>query len=359
MVGCKKIWLLILSLSLLTSCQQEDRMNNRKNAENEEVEKILFQNEEGVSCYRIPALIKAANGDLIAAADQRISSCADLRSNDDINIVIRRSSDMGHTWKEKEVVVDFPLGQSASDPSLILDLTTEDLFLFYNFMDLQKEKDIYYFHVMKSSDHGITWSRPQDITQEIIPEEWKNDFMFITSGRGTDSNSGLLHTLVNLERGLFVFGSRDHGASWYLIPTAISPADESKIVEMRDTTWIVNSRVNALGYRVMHFSSDKGYSWKSRIDSSLVDPGCNAGFIHIEKSNNPLLLFSNPASKEDRINLTIKYSEDGGITWNKLKTIYSGSSAYSSMTILQNENIGILYERNNYKEMVFESVRGY
>lgn len=52
---------------------------------------------EGVSCYRIPALITAPNGDLIAAIDERVPSCGDLKWSEDINIVVRRSTDNGDT----------------------------------------------------------------------------------------------------------------------------------------------------------------------------------------------------------------------------------------------------------------------
>lgn len=48
-----------------------------------------------VFCYRIPSIITAPNGDLVAAIDERVPSCGDLRMNPDINIVIRRSADNG------------------------------------------------------------------------------------------------------------------------------------------------------------------------------------------------------------------------------------------------------------------------
>ena len=70
----------------------------------------------GVECYRIPALITAPNGDLIASIDERVPNCGDLKFSKDINIIIRRSSDNGKTWSDIETVVDFPYGQSASDP---------------------------------------------------------------------------------------------------------------------------------------------------------------------------------------------------------------------------------------------------
>ena len=137
---------------------------------------------EGVECYRIPAIITAPNGDLIAAIDERVPNCGDLKWSKDINIIARRSSDNGKTWSDIETVVDFPFGQSASDPSMIVDNVTNDIFLFYNFMNLDTEKDIYYLHVVKSSDNGKTWSTPEDITSQIAKPEWREDFKFITSG---------------------------------------------------------------------------------------------------------------------------------------------------------------------------------
>lgn len=95
---------------------------------------------KNVSCYRIPAIVTAPNGDLVAAIDERIPSCGDLKWSKDINIVAHRSSDNGKTWSAIEMVIDFPEGQSASDPSMIVDEHTKEIFLFYNFMDLDKEK---------------------------------------------------------------------------------------------------------------------------------------------------------------------------------------------------------------------------
>ena len=44
---------------------------------------------------------------------------------------------------------------------------------------------------------------------------------------------------------------------------------------------------------------------------------------------------------------------DEGISWPKHKTIYSGSAAYSSLSILKNGEIGVLFEMDNYKKNVF------
>lgn len=198
-----------------------------------------------VSCYRIPALTTAPDGSLIAAIDERVPSCGDLKWSRDINIVIRRSTDGGRTWGPVIRAADFPDGQSASDPSMITDTATATVWLFYNFMDHDTAPGSYRFHVMSSRDNGATWSEPTDITSQVAPDGWENDFKFLTSGQGTVTRDGrLLHTMVNLDKGLHIIESNDHGISWHLLPAAITPADESKILELPDGRWMISSRVN-------------------------------------------------------------------------------------------------------------------
>lgn len=315
---------------------------------------------ENVACFRIPAIITAPNGDLIAAIDERVPSCADLRGSDDINIVIRRSSDSGLSWSEMETVVDFPLGFSASDPSLIVDRITGEIFMFYNYMDYENERDIYYLHVVSSLDNGKTWSKPRDITSEISKPNWHGDFKFITSGRGIQTRGGkLLHTLVNLKNGLHVFGSDDHGKSWYLIDTPITPGDESKIIELEDGSWMINSRVNRAGMRYSHISKDEGKTWATKAENGLIDPGCNGSIIRYTSIKDGYqknrLLFSNAKMEKGRKNLNVRISYDEGKTWTEGKTIYPGGSAYSSMTKLKNGDIGLFFEKDDYTKNEYVS----
>ncbi len=354
---------LVIILVILTACNTQEQKKDIKT----EIEKIAFIDlfntdmQEGVSCYRIPAIITAPNGDLVATIDERVPSCGDLKWSKDINIIMRRSSDNGKTWTPIETVINFPEGKSASDPSMIVDKVTGEIFLFYNYMNLDTEKDIYYLHVMKSADNGKTWSKPSDITSQIAKPNWHKDFKFITSGRGIQTSTGkLLHCMVNLNSGMHVFGSDNHGKSWYFIDTPITPADESKIVELADGTWMINARSNdKKGMRYVHTSTDEGKTWKTKADPQLTDPGCNASIIRYtaikdgDKKNR--LLFANANSVKGRVNMTVKVSYDEGKTWSKGKTVYEGSSAYSSLTILENGDIGLFFEKDKYTKNVFTS----
>ena len=315
------------------------------------------ENNPEVSCYRIPSIITATNGDLIAAIDERVPSCGDLKWSRDINIVIRKSSDNGKTWGKIEKIIDYPLGQSASDPSMILDKQTNTIFLFYNYMDLDNQKDIYYLKYISSNDNGKSWSNPVDITSQISKVNWKNDFKFITSGRGIQTKKGtLLHCLVNLQKGTHVFGSNDNGKTWFITETPTSPGDESKIVELNDGSWMVNSRVNKLGYRYSHFSNDNGKTWISKKEESIIDPGCNGSLIRYSQGEKNLLLLTNINNKKERKEIVLRYSIDEGKSWSNPKIIYNGEAAYSSMTVMENGNLGLFFEMDNYTKNVFTSI---
>lgn len=353
-----KITLPLILIAFITYGQHQKSFTSRNSIEF--INLFSADMEEGVSCYRIPSIITALNGDIITTIDERVPSCGDLKWSNDINIVMRRSTDNGKSWSKIETIVDYPIGESASDPSMILDKTSGEIFMFFNYMNLETEKDIYYLKMTSSKDNGLTWSTPIDITSQITKPEWKNDFKFITSGRGIQTRSGtLIHTLVNLENGLHLFKSDDHGKNWSLIETPITPADESIVMELNDGTLMINSRVSNSGLRYVHSSTDNGKSWTTKQDAQLTDPACNASLIRYslknEKSNKNRLLFSNLNSKDSRENLTVRISYDEGKTWSKGKTIYPGKAAYSSMTVLKNGDIGLFFEKDDYKENVFVS----
>lgn len=55
-----------------------------------------------------------------------------------------------------------------------------------------------------------------------------------------------------------------------------------------------------------------------------------------------------------RSHLSLYHSEDKGEHWSLIKTIYSGSSAYSALTLLPDQSIGLLYEWANKTDFIFQ-----
>ena len=59
------------------------------------------------------------------------------------------------------------------------------------------------------------------------------------------------------------------------------------------------------------------------------------------------LLFSNPASKIERQDLTISVSGDGGRTWPRHTLVAQGAAAYSDIVVLGGNSLGVVWERGN------------
>jgi sialidase-1 len=88
---------------------------------------------EGHKIYRIPAIIKLPNKNLLAFCEGRVNGGGDFG---DINIVLKKSTDGGVTWSALSTVIDYDKLQ-AGNPAPVVDLTDPRypkgrVFLFYN-----------------------------------------------------------------------------------------------------------------------------------------------------------------------------------------------------------------------------------
>jgi sialidase-1 len=58
-------------------------------------------------------------------------------------------------------------------------------------------------------------------------------------------------------------------------------------------------------------------------------------------------VFSNPNTRRGRYNMTLKISDDEGMTWpEEMHTLYDArnGSGYSCLTPIGNDHVGVLYE---------------
>ena len=84
--------------------------------------------------------------------------------------------------------------------------------------------------------------------------------------------------------------------------------------------------------------------------------GLPAVAAHATPETSEWLIASNNQDPQLRRNTVLSLSPDNGATWPAKLLLCEGSSAYSTVTRLPNGNIGVLYERHGYREIVFASI---
>ena len=118
--------------------------------------------------------------------------------------------------------------------------------------------------------------------------------------------------------------------------------------------------------RILAFSSDGGKTWDEQyFEPQLPDPVNQASILDIgEKDGKTILAHSNAADEHDRNYLTIKISYDEGKSWDHIIPVDFTAdatklpwTAYSDLVKLDASTLGILYERDNYRQIVFKQIR--
>lgn len=365
--------------------------------------------QDGVHTSRIPGLATSKNGTLMAIYDARYESARDLQGH--MDIALNRSFDGGRTWDPMQVVLDrkewggMPEKYNGvSDACILVDDRTGDIYVaglwMHGLLDAETGKwvegltadstrwlhqwrakgsqpgfgvkETSQFLITKSSDDGLTWSEPINITSAKKKEWW----LFAPApGQGITMTDG---TLVFPSQGRDENGtsfsnitwSKDGGKTWKTSNPATKNTTECAVVELQDGSLMLNMRDNRnrgneeVNGRSVFVTSDLGETWKEHPTSrkALIEPTCMAS-LHthrymedgVEKS---LLLFVNPASTSKRNNITLKVSYDGGNTWPEEKQIlldeYSGRG-YSCITSVNDSTLGILYE-SSQADMAFQTV---
>jgi sialidase-1 len=312
----------------------------------------------GYHTYRIPALIATPKGTILAFVEGRKDSDADHGHNE---ILMRRSLDGGSTWTPMQLIKRD--GTNAlNNPTAVVDRDTGTIWLLFVRTSTKKYKNdadvakatgrISGMWVMHSNDEGATWAGPANITKSVDQREWNR--IIPGPGVGIQLRSGRLvipcnHVIGKANTDHIIY-SDDHGRSWHLGGSTEALTDEDQIVELADGTLMLNIRnYREKGHRGISLSQDGGMTWsKVTIDPTLIEPVCMASLIRYTLSpafNKNRLLFSNPATQDKRIKMTVRISYDEGKSWPVAKLLNSGPSGYSCLTVLPAMQIGCLYER--------------
>ena len=339
---------------------------------------ILWQADtDGYHTYRIPVLLATPRGTLLAFSEARADGASDAGN---IDLVFKRSIDNGRTWSSMNVICDDG-PHTCGNPAPVVDQETGviHLLLTHNFgsddersIILGTSQDVRRVWYTQSIDDGLTWATPRDISATLREANWR----WYATGpvHGIQLTQGLHkgrlvipanHSVASVESNAtsyrsHVLFSDDGGYHWQLGGTHGPYTNESTVVELSDGTLMLNMRsYHGEQRRAVVTSGDGGVTWSAvSLDSTLIEPTCQASLLRYRwpTSNYPqgILLFSNPASTT-RDHMTIRASFDDGTSWPTQRLIERGSSAYSSLARLPNDDIGLLYERANYQEIIFAS----
>lgn len=357
-----------------------------------ELRPVFVNGEEGYQCYRIPAIVRAINGDLLAFAEARLETCSD--ATDTIHAVCKRSFDNGQTWQPLQVIATNPRRETISalqNISPVVDTvhSTGRIIVVYNAneyseWDVTAGMGVIRTHVIFSNDHGTTWYGETDITDQIHrpyqPDASDNsniknrlyDWRMHrpTLGHGLQLSSGRLVFAGSITQGNLsvfqsqnmIFWSDDLGENWLIggvIPRI--GMNEAIAVELENGDLMINTRayqdekpVKRRAVTIGEFTDNGLIAFhETYLDDTLVDSAVQATIIRYTSSNEinyggkSRILFANPSHPHARRKMTVRLSYDDGQTWAISKVIDNGLAAYSDLVIQADMQIGLLYERGN------------
>ncbi len=345
---------------------------------------VVFANgSDGYNIFRIPALVMAANGDLLAFCEAREGGDASR-----IDLVLKRSTDAGKTWGKVEMVKShsgfssvYPGNKNITvgNPAPVVDqLDPEHAGRIWLPFTVENDR----VFVTYSDDHGRTWSKHRDITADVKRKGWgwyatgPVHSIQLTKGK----NKGRLvtpcdHRIGQAGRDAGALGahaiySDDHGKTWRLgaiddTYTDGMNANETTVVQLNSGQLYFNTRnqngktkatrgevLSSDGGETFEVSKDKSHKYFTPCEAVLDPPVVQCCLLRAKSTKagdkQNLILFSGPDTNgpngAGRSDLRIRYSTDECETWQDGPLLHSGPAAYSDMVVLEPGKYGVLFE---------------
>jgi sialidase-1 len=344
-----------------------------------EKQEIFPWGKDGFAVYRIPGIVVTPKGSVLVYCEARKYDRYDFG---EIEVHMRRSIDGGKTWEPARQIAH--LGeriegnprkktggeheQTVNNPMAIVDRQTGAVEFLYCV-------NYHRCFSMHSTDDGVTWSKPVDITATFEPFRAQYDWKVIATGpgHGIQLTSGRLVVPVWLAWGGLgdhsptaagTIFSDDHGRTWQAGDIAVpneppfKDPNETMITQLSDGKVLLITRsVSAPSRKLITRSPDGARHWSRPVfHPDLWEPICMASIVAYP-SQPGTLVFSNPhhldrdkkgqeipGAKARRKNLTIKLSRDDGQTWPVSRSLEPGTSGYSDLAVLPDGTLLCFYE---------------
>ncbi|NSC21399.1 exo-alpha-sialidase [Streptomyces albus subsp. chlorinus] len=346
---------------------------------------------DGYAGFRIPALVRAADGTLLAFAEGRVDSTAD---SGNIDIVLRRSQDGGRTWGPAAAVATNGKG-TAGNPAPVTLADGRVLLVFVRAAAFAAEdrirrgeiatEDGRRVWVQHSDDHGVTWSEPREITGTAKDPAWR--WYATTPGHAlqlsVDHAHGPGRVVVPANHstppvfpgddgtegrynGGHVLLSDDGGTTWRIGYVDDNPdgwvnVNETTATELPDGTVYLNTRndSDAPAHRADARSADGAETLTAPFapQEHLTTPVVQGSVLQLRDPD--VLLFSAPSHPETRHRMSVRASTDGGATWREAHVVDERRAAYSDLVRVDEHTVGLLYETGDasaYETLTFRRV---
>jgi sialidase-1 len=327
--------------------------------------------DHGYNLYHIPGIEVTAKGTILAWCEARKKGS----DWDDIDILLRRSTDDGLTWSDAKKIVHVD-GPKKKNPFALRLKTTDPDSVTYNNPVMIGDRDgtihmVFCLEYMRafyqrSEDDGITWSKPVEITKSFEPFREHYPWTVLATGpnHGIQLKNGRLLVPVWLSTGTgggahrpsvtATIYSDDAGKTWNASEIAVPCTEEfvnpneTVAIQLTDGRVMLNVRNESKARRrIIVTSPDGATRWSEPIfQDDLVDPVCMAGLTRYNHGGKNLLLYSHPDTPRGRLNVSVRISDDEGKSWTLGRSIEPGFSAYSDINVTPTGTILCFYGRS-------------
>ncbi len=334
-------------------------------------EPVAIFSQTSDTLYRIPSLVVANDGSVLAFCSCRKGGVKDFGHDSDV--VLRRSSDGGSTFGPISTLMTKPGADIHHGPAVV-ERNSGRLFKFGKFwpggadhkaaMHTIDESPYakmveagWIDHVVISDDHGRTWSPPSPVPLDFPSTAFRcgtgngNHGIQLRDGR-LILQAGHMMTWEGfpdaLRMHLGTFFSDDGGTTWKRginIPhqqvrefAIVERLDGRLLLSIRATPRPANDRFNPTarkisGGQMLALSEDRGESIASSwLNSGLPYGDSNTGMVILhDGSAHGLIIHSTPMQK--RTKLALHTSPDGGATWRLAHTLDWNGVGYSDLAL--------------------------